>query len=408
MQKIYWIISLCLALLLSACNNEEDKIKTVGSRTVLVYMAAENSLSDNKDWDVNLPLPDADVSEMEAGAKSLPDNVNLILFWDSPKTNSKLYRIDKSGRKEIKDYGADLVSTDISVLKRVLSDTESMYPAGEYAMVMWSHATGWQPENLTTTGAISRSFGQDTNSGSLASQIDIPDLANALQGFPKFKYIMFDACFMQCIEVAYDLRNVTDYILGAPCEIPGTGAYYNKLVPAMFSSNFVQDLVNNYYQPYIEENKQNPTGGYGAVMAALDCSQVDNFTAVTKDVLPEYSADKSLDIDLLQTYIAYYNVFPWTKYKISPYYDIKGQMKQILSADDFQKWEAALNKLIVSKGTTDTFFTAYSDSNITVDKDKFSGLAGYVPNMYPKCDLWDNLFRKTNWYEAAGWKEKGW
>lgn len=384
----------------TSCSDEGDKPVYKGSRTVLVYMAANNNLHTNG-------FDKDDIDEMKKGAKSLPDNCRLIVFWDAPQENSKLYRIDKSGMTVIKDYGENLVSTDVSVLKRVLSDAEWKFPADEYGLVMWSHAKGWQPYTNTAKSAISRSFGADTNAGSQDAEMNIPDMADAFRSFPKFKFIMFDACFMQCIEVAYDLKDRTDYILGAPCEIPGTGAYYDKLVPAMFTSNPAQDLVNNYYQPYIAENTADPTRGYGAVMAALDCSQVENFTNVTREVLPQYNSSIPLNISSLQVYLAY-NSGPSINGEISPYYDIKGEMQQILSADGFQKWEAALNKLIVAKGSTATFLSEYTFSNISVDQDKFSGLAGYIPSLYPNCEKWDALFRQSNWYKAAGWKEKGW
>lgn len=379
--------------------SENNTWTGIHNRTVLIYMASENNLYD-------LGFAADDIKEMEEGAKTLPDDVNLILFQDAPKTNSKLYRISKTGRKEIKDYGVNLISTDSNVLKRVVGDVESMYPADDYGLLFWSHAKGWQP-NLSTKSAISRSFGRDENENTPASlkEMNIPAMATALSSFPKFNFIMFDACFMQCIEVAYDLKDVTGYIVAAPCEIPGPGAYYNKLVPALFTANPAQDLVYNYYQPYLAGNNADPTGAYGAVIAALDCSQVENFTSVTRQVLPEYSKDMAFEPDSLQMYMAYNS---WATDGISPYYDMKGEMRQILSDADYQQWEAALNKLIVSKGATQSFFSEYHNPNVMVNPVKFSGLSGYVPNFFPGSTKWDNLFRKTSWYEAAGWKEKGW
>lgn len=400
MRTVCLMLCWCIVAVFTSCSDEEDKPFYKGSRTVLVYMAANNNLHTNG-------FDSDDVDEMKEGAKSLPDNCRLIVFWDSPQENSRLYRIDKSGMTVVKDYGENLVSTDVSVLKRVLSDVEWTFPADEYAMVMWSHAKGWQPYTNTAKSVISRSFGQDTNAGLQDAEMNIPDMADALRSFPKFKYIMFDACFMQCIEVAYNLKDRADYLIGAPCEIPGTGAYYNKLVPAMFTSNPAQDLVTNYYQPYISENTANPTGNYGAVMAALDCSQVDNFTNVMREVLPRYDNSISINASSLQMYLPY-NTWPVLDGTISPYYDMKDEMKQLLSTEDFQKWEAALNKLIIAKGATATFLSEYHKPNIPVDKDKFSGLAGYIPAVYPNCETWDAMFRQSAWYKAAGWAEKGW
>ena len=47
--------------------------------------------------------------------------------------------------------------------------------------------------------------------------------------------MLFDACYMQSVEVIYQLRDRTDYFIGSPTEIPGPGAPYEAVVPALFS-----------------------------------------------------------------------------------------------------------------------------------------------------------------------------
>ena len=57
--------------------------------------------------------------------------------------------------------------------------------------------------------------------------------------------------FMQSVEVAYELRDYTDYCIGSPTEIPGPGASYDELVPAMFfSEDAAVDIAKAYYEPY--------------------------------------------------------------------------------------------------------------------------------------------------------------
>ena len=40
---------------------------------------------------------------------------------------------------------------------------------------------------------------------------------------------------MQSVEVAYELRDCSEYFIGSPTEIPGPGAPYKAVVPEMFT-----------------------------------------------------------------------------------------------------------------------------------------------------------------------------
>lgn len=59
--------------------------------------------------------------------------------------------------------------------------------------------------------------------------MNIEDLKLVLQNAPHFDFIMFDACFMQSVEVAYELRDCCDYYIGFPAENPGPGAAYDRM-----------------------------------------------------------------------------------------------------------------------------------------------------------------------------------
>ena len=62
-------------------------------------------------------------------------------------------------------------------------------------------------------------------------QMDVTDLAAALQRAKVHcKYILFDCCLMQNLEVDYALRHVTDYVIASPMSIASPGAYYTHLM----------------------------------------------------------------------------------------------------------------------------------------------------------------------------------
>ena len=52
---------------------------------------------------------------------------------------------------------------------------------------------------------------------------------------PHLKFIMADCCNFMCLENLYELRDVCDYIIGSPAEIPAQGAPYYDIVPSLTS-----------------------------------------------------------------------------------------------------------------------------------------------------------------------------
>ena len=44
--------------------------------------------------------------------------------------------------------------------------------------------------------------------------MNISEFVEILEVTPHFDFILFDACFMQSVEVAYELRDYTDYCIG--------------------------------------------------------------------------------------------------------------------------------------------------------------------------------------------------
>lgn len=83
--------------------------------------------------------------------------------------------------------------------------------------------------------------------------MNISDLHEALSVAPHFDFMLFDACYMQSVEVIYQLRDRTDYFIGSPTEIPGPGAPYEAVVPALFSQDKPEiNIAESYYTVYAE------------------------------------------------------------------------------------------------------------------------------------------------------------
>ncbi len=85
-------------LTFTACRDDNEAPEAEKrSRTVLVYMVAQNNLSS---------FAEADFNEMLEGMKSVDDqNNNLIIYWDDKDSKPRLIRLYKDKNGTVKKRG---------------------------------------------------------------------------------------------------------------------------------------------------------------------------------------------------------------------------------------------------------------------------------------------------------------
>ena len=67
--------------------------------------------------------------------------------------------------------------------------------------------------------------------GDFPYEMNVEDIAKAVQRSGlHLRFIHNDCCEMQCIEVAYALRDVTDYVAGSPMQISAIGGFYTDML----------------------------------------------------------------------------------------------------------------------------------------------------------------------------------
>ena len=362
-------------------------------RTVIVYMVADNSLSD-------VETDKKDIAEMVAGKDLIPEDVNFIIFQDTRSHKPVIYELSaKNGIQLWKQYSEELCSTDSEVMLKVLRKIEKYFPARHYGITFWSHATGWAPKH----DARRNTFGQDCDDGTTTfeeTEMEIPVLRDVLAQLPKFDYIFFDACFMQGIEVAYELRNVTDFMVGSPAEIPGPGAPYNKIIKALCEGD-AMGIVQGYDSGY-------PSGIYsGVLLSCIDCTKLDALAEATGQLLtPFYMGHSEPNAQQFQYYCnRYINKFTYC-------FDMRTTMRRLLSDEDYATWMTAFEEAVPlhSLSYTNSWFANYCSFPIVLDPDCYGGVSMFVP--MTKYDnegcTWNTDFQKTSWYEATGWDATGW
>ena len=372
MKKLVFLM--CLALLSACCKDDEETIPQ--TRTVLIYMSAENTLSYDSE---------NDLEEIRQGSQELTDDDYLLVYYDRAKKDELpwLARIVKGQLKDsvsIADMQIsekDEYASNPAVFEKVLSYAYSHYPAtAGYGLTFWGHASGWLREDSI---ARSRGYGVDngTNSPSYDSGywLNIPTLRQALEKQPHLEFILADCCNFMCLETIYELCEVTDYIVGSAAEIPAQGAPYDKVVPEMFKR---KDAAKAIMTKYAESYKDY------LPLSVAKTVEVDALAEATRTVLKAIYSRLDTEYPDMTGLIHYYNEY---RAQYHPYYnvfyDAGDFVKKYATEAEYKEWKEALDRVISDKifskkwDTNKSWYSHYSDFEMT--EERYHGVSMYVP-----------------------------
>ncbi len=262
-----FIASLTLLLALGSCHEEPEAPAPCRS-TLLVYMEARNNLSNDAEKDLR-----------EMMAAVIPADCRLLAYCSTYDSEPRLVEIKDGTQTTLKTWPAGTSAVDPLQLAEVVAETRRMAPSAEFGIVFWSHSSGWQQ-----TKSKARAFGLENSS----RQMSITDLAAALTG-QNIDYVIFDSCYMGCVEVAYELRRCADWMVASVCEVPPDGMPYNRVLPQLLDatdplpgrlSRVIDTTVNSYLPG---------TSGCPSTMSLTDLSRMDALAEAVKnapDLLP--------------------------------------------------------------------------------------------------------------------------
>lgn len=390
MKKLISYLFLALILFaVSSCDKKEVKPDEpkVTSRVVMMYMVAENSLgigSHNFDKE--------DIKEVLSGSRLMADDEKIVLYLDGDK-NPAIYTITNKTKattfSELTpeySYTENRNSASGEMLTEFFDYVKKNHSANSYGILFWSHGSGWIPSDYDgdsqSFSKRRKAFGVDNGKDSSSdngNKMSIGELRDALRGFgTKMEFIMFDCCFMQCIEVSYELKDLTKYVIGSTAEIPGPGANYISLVQAMFSKdNYAAEMPLAYYE-YYKNYKLSPK--YGVLISTVDCSKLEALMTATRNVLMVHK-----DELLSMSYEGVQNYFIYNKYR-SPnavypdFYDMNGIFKKLLPENEYKTWKQYFDDAVPHAYATDGWQSIYMQSyDCKVDHDQYGGVSMYVP-----------------------------
>ena len=399
------LISLfALAATVVACHKndpEPDKPEGKVERTVLIYMAGENNLSN---WS-GTKYADLDLKEMKEGIKTIGNNI-LAIYVDKAETTPPYLLYYWNGRLIDSIPMPESLTSDPATLETVVRKAFTDYPANSYGLGLWGHATGWLFKNdsieyTSVVTARKKAYGGDTgnnsSSGAGNTWMNIPSMAKALKHLPHLDFIFADCCNFMCVECAYELRDVTDYLIGSPAEIPAVGAPYEKVVPAMMDkTNFWQAIVDRYYEQHLASGNKVP-------LAVVKSSEVASLASATRTILHTFEFGDSPYLNMRGT--IYYTGYLDNKYL----FDMNNIMLKFAPEAEYQSWKQAFDKAVIYSKISEKWDTGghVNFYDFTVDEQSYGGISMFVPQ-YRLQNTDNQYIQKMGWYYAAGYSEVGW
>lgn len=388
-------------------------------RVFVLFSFGYNNLS----YDLN-----EDIEEMIKGA--LPEygpdkNVVLVLRHGTAKNSN--YSLPSSPvltqfytkngkiiRDTVKVYADTTVAARKTIVNDVLTIAKNRFPAKSYGMLISSHGTGWAPQgycysppdkssgtiwSLDSFGysgpekyhqerPILKSIGAHYNGNPANSiEIEIPELAEAIP--MHLDYILFDACLMGCIEVAYELKDKCDQICFSQTEVLAGGMDYKNLLSVLFNHDDI-DLTacaENYFNMYKDASL---SWMRSATVSVVDCTKLDP--------LAETVAKLSEKIRAMAATTSRHSVQGYFQPRYDRYHGIFYDLEDIVAKsgateEELAELRAALDECVLCKYATARFLNEFAIKT-------HSGLSMYlydsdreILNEYYKTLKWEQKVR---------------
>ena len=347
-------------LVLAGCHEKEDPSPRVVGQTVVVLLPWSSNLKPY--FDDNLD----DMAKAIAGGCLTDGRVLACVATSASRALLIEFKAEQGTcERDTLDVFDPVSFTAPSNVTRLLTWVEKHLPDHHYAMIMGGHGMAWLPAGSTHSlppprlqpgnVPLTRWIGGLTTD----TQIEIAALAEGirLSGL-HMDYILFDDCFMASVEVAYELREVTDYVVGSPTEIMAYGFPYHLCLPYLVGSPDFQGLCDAYlrfYQAYTI-----PCG----TVAVVDCRELPALADIARAICA--SAEGS------STGRQKGETQQFDGYTPPLFYDL-GDTYDHLCADSvlLSRFHAQLERAVPCKAHTDYYFSAYGGF---FKIDRFSGL----------------------------------
>ena len=349
--------------------------------------------------------------------RSMKDE-RIMVFMATSEREAVLFDLKKQNGRCLTDTlrrYSDRPFTSRQWLTSLFSEVMTLAPASRYGMVVGCHGLAWVPVqgqrnarkrlgsqerideedslykkekidkegepndlmHFEVQGPVTTRFIGGTYP---ETQIETTDLADAMADAGLHtEYILFDACYMSSVEVAYELKDVTHYLIASPTEVLSYGFPYITMGKHLLGTPNYKGIVDSFISFYSSYYLP-----YGTV-AVTDCTQLDALAAIAQQI--NAAATEQLVPNGVQIMDGY---SPTLFYDLGHLMSLKDAGTVLTAA-----FAEQLDKTVPYKGHTDQYFTALKDAPVNIEH--YSGLNTSQGSLNHMADR----FSETAWYKAT-------
>lgn len=424
------IATLLIAVGVSCSNGDNpdgpDVPVTPVGQTVFMFFPWSNSLLS----DFRRTVEDM---QTVVAQRSMKDE-RVMVFMATSEREAVLFELKKQNGRCLTDTlrrYSDRPFTSRQWLTSLFSEVMTLAPASRYGMVVGCHGLAWVPiqgqrnarkklgsqerideeDNLykeeridkegepndlmhfEVQGPVTTRFIGGTYP---ETQIETTDLADAMADAGLHtEYILFDACYMSSVEVAYELKDVTHYLIASPTEVLSYGFPYITMGKHLLGTPNYKSIVDSFISFYSSYYLP-----YGTV-AVTDCTQLDALAAIAQQINaaatePRNAASEGKLNTARSGKSAPNGVQIMDGYSPTLFYDL-GHLMSLKNAGTVltAAFAEQLDKTVPYKGHTDQYFTALKDA--PVDIKHYSGLNTSQGSLNRMADK----ISETAWHKAT-------
>jgi len=381
--KVTTLIALSVMFLVVTSVACAQELEAEAQWTVLVFVNADNNL-DGAGVD--------DLGEMEDVGST--DKVNIVVQMDRRSSGAKRYFVER-GSSEVLDDMGEIDMGDWRQLVDFASWGIENYPAKRYALVVWNHGSGWNKHRIMLD---ERGISYDDTDNNHITTLQLEEATIAIEEKlgRNLDILGFDACLMNMIEVAYQVRENCDLVVGSEETEPGDGWPYDKILkklvarPTASSEKFAEIIVEQYAKSY---------GIRSTTQSAIRCASLaeltEKLTALAIACKESSDAGSAIDTALKEVTRFYYKSYIDLFHFVSLFKGAVGDA----SCRDAAKAVLALEKKTIA---------ANKVSGLPFMKKKARGISLSFPEGYGYTSAYDKLaFAKdSQWDELLRWHLK--